>query len=235
VKPLPNPGIGVVGLGFMGATHIRAYQAAAAGGRPCRLVAVADPKPERRKGEHFQGGNLQTGGAPGKPLFDPERVRAYAGGEELLGDPAVDAVSITTPTPSHVELALCALAAGKHVLLEKPVALNSNAVGRLLAVARQSPCHCLPAMCMRFWPGWSWLLEAVAEKSLGAVTSASFTRLGSRPCWSPHFYGDGEKTGSALMDLHIHDADFIRAAFGEPEAVFSSGSPEHLTTLYNFA
>lgn len=65
-------GVGVIGLGFMGRTHVAAYQAAAAAGFPCRLVAVCDPKPSRLTGELEANGNLATGSGR---LFDPKSVR----------------------------------------------------------------------------------------------------------------------------------------------------------------
>jgi predicted dehydrogenase len=93
----------------------------------------------------------------------------------------------------------------------------------------------MPAMCMRFWPGWRWLRERVRDGSLGAVKSAVFRRLGSPPAWSPGFYADSARSGGALFDLHVHDADFVRWCFGAPETVASAGSIDHVTTLYRFA
>jgi predicted dehydrogenase len=91
----------------------------------------------------------------------------------------------------------------------------------------------MPAMCMRFWPGWVWLRERIRDGTLGSVRSATFQRLGSPPDWSG-FYADVERSGGALVDLHIHDADFIRWCFGDPAEVVSTGSVHHVTTLYRF-
>jgi predicted dehydrogenase len=224
-------GVGVVGLGFMGCTHIRAYAAAAASGSPCRLVAVADRKPERFAGTPI-GGNI--GSASSERLFDRSVVRTYSDPSQLLADPAVDAVSICTHTDSHVELAAAALHAGKHVLVEKPIALASTEVARLAAVARQTGGLCMPAMCMRFWPGWTWLRAAIRAGTYGRVLSATFQRIGSAPQWS-EFYRDTAASGGVLFDTHIHDADFIRWCFGEPEEVVCIGTWSHMTTLYRFA
>ncbi|MBM3976716.1 MAG: Gfo/Idh/MocA family oxidoreductase [Planctomycetes bacterium] len=225
-------GIGVVGLGFMGRTHVQAWQAAAAAGLPCELVAVADSDAARRAGEAGGGGNLGNGA--GGRLFDPARVRGYASAAELYSDPRVDIVSICTYTDSHVELASAALAAGKHVLVEKPVALASRDVKKLLDASARARTLCMPAMCMRFWPGWTELRAAVARKTYGPVRSAVFQRLGSGPSWSRAFYGDLERSGGALIDLHIHDADFAYALFGAPVAVSTSGTLAHMTTQYRY-
>jgi len=86
---------------------------------------------------------------------------------------------------------------------------------------------------MRFWPGWDWLKERVGDGSLGKVKSAVFQRLGTRPKWSS-FYADDARSGGALVDLHIHDADFVRWLFGDPAEVSSTGSLDHVTTLYRY-
>jgi len=238
-------GVGVIGLGFIGREHLRAWDAAARDGLPVRLAAVCDTDPERRAGRgearHGAGaGPAVDGGAAGgaAPLFDPARVTGHARPDQLLSDPAVDVVSICTYTDSHVELALAALDSGKHVLVEKPVALQAGPVARLLAAARDAHSrhglHCMPAMCMRFWPGWDWLLLALADRRFGAPRRAEFHRRGAAPSWATGFYGDLGRSGGALFDLHVHDADFVRAAFGAPLAVDSRGDLRGLATRYRF-
>ncbi len=225
-------GVGVLGLGFMGRNHIRAYRAAADAGYACQLVAVADGDPARRTGQASAAGNL--GPASDEPLFDPSIVKACADPDEVLRDPRVHLVSICTYSDTHVDLALRALAAGKHVLVEKPVAVRSDQVRRLADAARHARTLCMPAMCMRFWPGWDWLRDRVRDGSLGMVRSATFQRIGAGPSWAPEFYRDPNRSGGALVDLHIHDADFIYWCFGKPQAVSSAGTDQHLTTLYHF-
>ena len=216
-------GIGIVGLGFMGQTHLGAYQRAAEAGFSNKLVAVCDADPERRAGKAPAAGNFDTDAA--EELFDPAEVKGYEDPAELFADPAVDVVSICTPTDSHVDLAIAALKAGKHVLVEKPVAVSADEVRRLAAVDAETDTLCMPAMCMRFWPAWAWLCERVREGTYGAVRSAAFQRLGTRPGWGGGFYEDDSRTGGALVDLHIHDADFVRWVFGAPDELRSKARP----------
>ena len=224
--------VGVIGLGFMGATHVAAYRSAAAAGYGCRLVAVADPKPSRRAGRLGDvGGNLASGSEAA--AFDPAEVRGHASAEALIDDGDVRLVSICTRTDTHVALAERAMRAGKHVLIEKPVALESAAIRRLADVASECGVCCMPAMCMRFWPAWAWLKEAVDNRRFGEVRSARFTRLGCRPTWS-EAYLDDRLTGGALVDLHIHDTDFVTYLFGQPVHVCSTGTLDHVTTLYGY-
>ncbi len=222
-------GVGIIGLGFMGRTHLAAYAAAAAAGFDNRLVAVCDADARRRAGDLSGGGNLATGAVS----FDPGNVRAVADPSELLRDPDVDLVSICTPTDSHVDLSVAALADGKHVLVEKPVALAPADARRLLAASRGASTLCMPAHCMRFWPSWSWLRERVKDGTLGAVESATFERLGTRPTWNA-FYADSARSGGALVDLHLHDADFVRFCFGDPTEVYATGTLDHVTAAYRF-
>ncbi|MBI4879967.1 MAG: Gfo/Idh/MocA family oxidoreductase [Planctomycetes bacterium] len=226
-------GVGIIGLGFMGRAHLRAYERAAAAGFGNRLVAVCDSVPARRAGHAAEGGNLARGAADER-LFDATQVAGYERVEDLLADERVHLVSICTPTETHVDLALAALQAGKHVLVEKPLALAASESARLAAGARAAPTLCLPAMCLRFWPAWSWLRERVRDGALGAVRSAVFQRLGSRPRWAS-FYGDPRQSGGALFDLHIHDADFVRWCFGPPQALAATGDLDHVTALYRYA
>lgn len=225
-------GVGVIGLGFMGRTHIQAFAKADAAGWANRLVAVCDQDPERRAGRAGSAGNLESEAV--EQVFDPSDLFATAEVDELLASEDVKLVSICTHTDSHVDLAIRALEAGKHVLVEKPVALLAEDIGRLATVAREANTLCMPAHCMRFWPAWEWLHDRIEDGSLGAVRGATFRRLGSRPDWAKGFYDDLALSGGALVDLHIHDADFVRWCFGDPRAVSSAGTADHLSTLYHF-
>ena len=206
-------GIGIIGFGFMGRTHAAGYRAAAAAGLPVALRAVTGP--------------------PG--VETPEGAVRLPDAAAILAREDIDAVSICTYTDSHVELGRAALAAGKHVLVEKPVALQSAEVARLIGSAAPSGLICMPALCMRFWPGWPWLRERVLAGTFGAVRAAEFTRLSSHPDWGAAFYGSPARSGSALFDLHIHDVDFIRWCFGHPVSVAAAGSIEDVRGSYGYS
>ena len=99
----------------------------------------------------------------------------------------------------------------------------------------------MPAMCMRFWPGWCCLKRVVDEELFGKVQAARFRRMSPTPAWSKGTYASGNESGGALFDLHIHDTDFVQFLFGRPESVFSTGvtragdSIDHVVTQYNYA
>lgn len=224
--------VGVIGLGFMGRTHVGAYASAAAAGYGCSVVAVADARVEEiRDGGGRAEGNLRTAATLS---LDWNAVRAYRDAAGLIADETVELISICTPTPTHVELASRALAAGKHVLLEKPVAVTSREIETLMGPAARSGKVCMPAMVMRFWPGWTWLRERIVDGAYGRLMSLHLERLGSRPAWSAA-YADDAATGGALGDLHIHDVDFLYWCLGVPYDVRSTGSLAQVATQYRFA
>ena len=226
----PPIGVGVVGLGFMGRTHIGAYGKIPAS---CRLAGVFDLDRARLTGDAGGGGNIDTDGGRAMRLFDPSEILATDSLEVFLASPEIHAVSVCTPTDTHAEVALAAIRAGKHVLIEKPVALDRRVVERLADEARRAGVVAMPAMCMRFWPGWTWLREQVAGGA--TLRSLAFERAGGRPGWGGGFYQDASRSGGALYDLHIHDTDIVCHLLGVPDAVTTVGTLARMTTLYHFA
>jgi predicted dehydrogenase len=231
----PKPvNVAVVGLGFMGVTHLRAYLA-----NPlAKVVAVCDAVRLPVNGVLAGvAGNIQKSA----DIDLGPAVRVCRTLEEVLADPEVELVDLCTPTAAHPEQAIAALGAGRHVLCEKPLARTSAAARAVLQVAEQSPGFIMPAMCMRFWPGWSWLKQVVEEGLYGRVQAARFRRVSEMPAWSRSgTYSGGGDLGGALFDLHIHDTDFVNYLFGRPAGVFSSGvtGPEgainHVFTQYQY-
>ncbi len=223
-------GIGIVGLGFMGKIHLAAFWRAAEAGWPCRVVALCDRDPARKLDPATRG-NLDIP-ADARPRL-PDDVRLYDDFAELLDDDRVHAVSICTWTDTHVDLAIQALRTGRHVLLEKPLARSVAEARPLLEAAQTSKPICMPAMCMRFWPGWSWLLEHTTAGTFGPLRALTLTRISSMPNWSA-FYADRSRSGGALLDLHVHDTDFVAALCGTPREVRTAGRDDHVVTTYLF-
>jgi predicted dehydrogenase len=224
--------VAVVGLGFMGVTHLKAYQKL----KHARIAALCDAARLPVDGDF----STIAGNIPGwEPIkLDMTGVKATKDLGELLADPGIDVIDLCVPTPTHPKLAALALAAGKHVVCEKPLARTSALAREIVAAAESARGYFLPAMCMRFWPGWSWLKTAIADGTYGRVQAARFRRVGEPPAWGREAYFDGAKSGGALLDLHIHDTDFVQFLFGRPRAVFSqgfshySGAIDHVVTQY---
>ena len=217
-------GVGIIGLGFMGRTHLGSYAAT----EGAEVRALCDPAMRAAP-----AGNLITAGGGVDALLASLPREATV--EALLARKDIDLVSICTPTDTHVALARAAIAAGKHILVEKPTALDAAAIDALADEAEHAGVLAMPAHCMRFWPAWSWMADAVRTQRFGRARRASFRRLGARPSWSQDFYLDIRRSGGALVDLHIHDADFVRFAFGEPGSVTARGSRMHVQARYEYA
>jgi len=222
--------VAVVGLGYMGMTHLRTYLS-----HPlARVVAVCGASRLPVNGVLTAvAGNIQEA----DDLRLGPQVKVFRQLDDLLAGADVDLVDICTPTPLHPAQAIAALKAGKHVLCEKPLARTAAEAREIVAVAQNSPGFLMPAMCMRFWPGWRWLKDAVAAKTHGAVLAARFRRVSAPPAWNQTA---GADTGGALFDLHIHDTDFVNFLFGRPQGVFSSGiaaangAINHVVTQYHY-
>lgn len=223
--------VGVLGLGMMGLTHLDVY-----GKRSdVRVVAISDKMPDRLEGKTKAVGNVK---GQAKGTFDYSSARKYLEGVDLIRDPDVQIVDICLPTPMHVEFALMALEAGKHVLLEKPMCRTAADAEKIVAAARRAKGMCMVAMCMRFWPGWTWLKQAVVEQTYGKVYAAHFRRVASHPGGA--FYSNGALSGGGILDLHVHDTDFVQYLFGMPESVSSVGYSkmtneiDHVVTHYRY-
>src|SRR3954469_22036097 len=178
--------IGVVGLGFMAATHIRAYQKVPA----AEIVALCSPS-----GRHLDGdfttvaGNINTG----DPLkLDVTNIKGFRNFDEMIALADLDLVDICAPTAAHPSLAKAALAAGKHVLCEKPMARTSAEAKEMVEAARAAGRILMPAMPVRFWPEWSWLAEAIKKQEFGRVLGARFRRVAEPPAWGHKHFGDGK-------------------------------------------
>jgi len=221
--------VGVIGLGMMGLTHLDAYAKLA----DAKVVAISDKMADRLSGKTKAAGNVE---GQAKGTFDFATVRKYTEGLDLINDREIEVVDICLPTPMHLEYALAALKAGKHVLIEKPLCRTSADAGKLVAAAKEAKGISMVAMCMRFWPGWTWLKRAVAERTYGKVLAATFRRVCNHPGGA--FYSNGELSGGAILDLHVHDTDFVQYLFGMPKAVQSFGyrkvtsEIDHVVTHY---
>ena len=227
-----NINIGIVGLGFMAAMHIRAYRQV----EGVTIGAICDLDPERLKGDFTNVlGNIDSGD-PVK--LDMSQVKAYQDFNELLDDESIDVIDICTPTRTHLRMAKPALASGKHVICEKPLARTVAEAREIAEAATQAKGHFMVAMCLRFWPQWAWVKEAVDSGRYGKVQAAHFQRIAEPPAWGQAIYFDGATSGGALFDLHVHDTDFVQHVFGRPKSVYStgftkvSGAIDHVLTQY---
>jgi len=227
--------VGLAGIGFMGKVHFDAWSKM----KGVRVAAICDIDPKKRSGD-WSGIAGNIGGAGNKTSL--RGIRVYRDTTDMFADPSLDLVDLTLPTYLHVKHALLALKAGKHVVCEKPVAINSSEADKLTAAARKSGRKLFVAQCIRFWPHYAVARAMVRSRKYGRVLSACFRRFSSTPTWSwQNWIQDPKKSGLAALDLHIHDADFVLYCFGKPRTVTSSyaglakGRMDHIHTAYGYA
>jgi predicted dehydrogenase len=198
-----------------------------------RVTAICSRDPKKLAGD-WRGirGNF---GPPGEKM-NLGAIKRYPRLEDLLADPTIDLVDICNPTHRHAETALAALKAGKHVLVEKAIALDPRDADRLVRAAAKARRLLMVAHVLPFFPEFAFAAEAVLGRTYGRLLGGHFKRVISKPDWSAEI-GDAAKTGGPAVDLHIHDTHFIGLIAGVPAKVFSSGLEQdgvvtYLTTQY---
>jgi predicted dehydrogenase len=224
-------GIGIVGVGFMGMIHYLAAAKLAEG----KVVALCSRDPKKLAGDWT---GIQGNFGPKGTHVDLSHVNRHADVADLLADPTVDLVDLCVPNDEHAPLAIRALEAGKHVLVEKPIALSTADADAMLAAARASGKLLMVAHVLPFFPEFAFAAEAVKSGRFGGLKAAHFSRVISKPDWSSGI-ADLERSGGPVIDLHIHDNHYIGLVCGPPKSVRSrgvvdSGAVVHVTTQYDY-
>lgn len=222
--------IGIVGVGFMGMIH---YLAAAML-RGAKVTAICTRDAKRRAGD-WRGirGNFGPAGA----RMDLGNIKRYVHFDEMCADAEIDLIDICAPTHLHAEQARAALRAGKHVLVEKPIALARKDADAMLQAAAKAGKLLMVAQVLPFNPEFAFAAETIRSAVYGRLVAGHFKRIIAQPDWSADVV-DLAKTGGPAIDLHIHDTHFIRLIAGLPRKVFSTGltsdgkTVTYLTTQY---
>ena len=196
--------VGLIGLGNIAGSHLDAYERLAKGKAGVSLDAVCDVCPE--KTEKMRG-----------------NCRIYTDVAEMLEQEKgkLDFVDICVPTFLHARITVQAMEAGFHVLCEKPMARTPEQAQVMIDAANRTGKTLMIAHCTRFYSGIRVLKNIIDSGELGKVRSAEFYREGGSNApmgWNDWFH-DGDLSGGAMLDLHIHDVDAIRWLFGMPNAV----------------
>ncbi len=211
--------VGIVGAGFMGRMHFDAYQKLAA---RVRVAALCDQEAGRRIGDWKDAiGNLGDAGAVQRDFSEVKPCSDY---RELLTDPDIDLIDICAPTFLHREVAVAALAAGKHVLCEKPMARTVAECDAMIAAAEKTDRKFMVAQCTRFWPEYVYLKRLVDTKKYGRLKALHLRRQAARPGYTlNNWIANPELSGGMVLDLHIHDVDYALFLLGRPKAIEVQG------------
>jgi len=192
--------VAVIGTGFWGRNHARVYRELPS----TELVGICDVNAERAKivAEQFN-------------------TKAYTSSSRMLKNKEIDAVSICTWSTVLAKEAFKTLKAGKHVLVEKPMATNTRQAEQLIKTAEENALHLTVGFLMRFIPGLQHIRKAVEKKEIGELVCVTAKRVSQWP----------ERIGDVgvVKDTAIHDIDVMRYISNEsPTSVYAkTGSMRH--------
>lgn len=191
--------IGILGSGFMATVHALRY--AEIDG--VDVVAVASPSgPSGFVDEYADG------------------ATAYTEAVDMYDDEPLDAIDVCTPTHTHRDLIVPAAERGLDVLCEKPVERTMADAGAVIDAAAEAGVTFMPGHTLRFFPEYAKARERVREGDIGSPGNVRTLRqspFAERNAW----FLDDEKSGGVLLDLAIHDFDFLRWTLGPVEHVFA--------------
>ena len=170
------------------------------------LVAVADVKASRAQRFSTEYG-----------------ADAYTDYRQLLARPDIDVVNICTPSGMHPPMAIDAMQAGKHVIVEKPMALSVADAHRMIAVARESDVQMCVVLQNRYNPPMQDLRRAVDAGKIGRLLMGNVTVRWYRPqsYYEDDWHGTWAMDGGALMNQSIHHIDALQWLMGAPQSVFA--------------
>lgn len=195
--------IGILGAGFMGSTHLKCY--------------------------------LKNNYCGVRYIFDQNLSKAKALGDEygiaatddikLLTGSGVDAVDICLPTFLHREFVEIAARAKKHILCEKPMALSEKECNEIIDLINENQVFYMVAHVLRFWPEYVYIKKITDLEELGKPVYATASRLQPIPAWSENNWMVNPKLScGGIVDLQIHDLDYVAWLFGIPKSIKSVGA-----------
>jgi predicted dehydrogenase len=221
--------IGIIGIGFMGYTHFEGARKL----KGAKVTAIATRNAKKLVGDWT---GIQGNFGPRGGHVDLSKIKTYHDYQELIANPDIDLVDICLPTDLHETVTREALSAGKHVLVEKPIAIDLKAANRMVAAADKARRMLMVGQVLPFFPEFRFAAETVASGKCGKLLAAHFRRVITPPNWSKDI-SDYRRLGGWGIDLHIHDNHFISLVCGVPQKVFSQGILEdglvnHVHTQY---
>lgn len=194
--------VAVIGAGAMGRRHADVYAALP----NAELVAICDPRTEVAE-------------EAAKALS----ARAFASVEELISKADVDVIDICTPTPTHLDCIKTAAAAGKHVSCEKPLARSVGEAMEAADVCRQAGVTLFVAHVVRWFPEYRRIKELVQSGAIGDTVEIRTSRGGKAPQGAGNWFANLQLSGGAVLDLIVHDFDWLRSVYGPVRRVYAKG------------
>ncbi len=193
--------VALIGCGTMGRTHANSYKNI----NNANLIGVCDINMEKAQSIAKISGS-----------------HVYLKFEEMLENENIDVVDICIPTYMHKEYALTSMEARKHVFCEKPIALTLKDANEMVRFSEKMSVKFTVGHVVRYFPAYKRAVDAVGQGEIGIPKLIRTTRNQGFPKWSwEGWYMDYEKSGGPILDLIIHDFDWINYYFGDVERVYA--------------
>jgi len=211
--------IGIIGGGFMGKMHANCYRIL----ENVRVVGVSDIRQDKAK-----------------EISDLTGARIFGNVDELINNQEIDAISIFLPTHLHKEFVIKSAQARKHIFCEKPFALTVKDVEEMIRETKKAKVKLMIGMVLRFWPEYTEIKKIVDSGKFGKLKVLKCTRISAPPIYGwDNWYFDPNRSGSAALDLHIHDVDYIYYLLGKAKSVYSLGKNDkkgwqHICSTYRY-
>ena len=196
--------VGLIGCGTMGSSHAKQIAAL----QEIRLAAACDVDETKARATAEAAGGT---------------VRVYTAVEDLLTDPSIPAVLVATPNHTHRQIVLTALAAGKDVFCEKPMALTLADCDEMIEAAARHGRKLMVGQVLRLITVFSEVRRLVAEGVIGKPFAVRILRCAQRRTnegpWSAAWRSKRANTGGLLFEVNVHEFDFMRSVMGEAAEV----------------
>lgn len=196
----------LIGAGTMARAHASAYMQMA----DVQLSAVVDQR-------------LQVAAK----LADEVPAKAYSSLEEAVAGVDCDVIDICVPTPFHKAYILQAARWKKHVISEKPLCLTLSDARAAIDACDNAGVQLFVGQVVRFFPEYREIHRLLCDQAVGQVGTARTFRGGQFPGGWNDWYANTRMSGTLMVDLMIHDFDFLRWCFGDVERVFAQNLAEH--------
>lgn len=194
--------IGLVGSGFMATTHATSYQQIA----DAEVVAVASFGDDRS--------SFAKAHAPHADLYDDAKT--------MMDEADVTAVDICTPTPTHRPLVVAAAERGLDAFCEKPLSRTAEGTDAIVDAVNNAGITFMTGHVVRYFPEYVEARQRINAGEIGSLGTVRTERFSSPPRYASNsWFSDKEQSGGVLLDMAIHDFDYLRWLVGEVDHVFA--------------
>lgn len=190
----------IVGCGNMGKAYARHFVNISS----VRVVGVCDTDPDKAREAAEIGGALP-----------------FASFEQMVSEVDPDVICVTLPTFLHKPFVLKAAEFGKHVICEKPLAPSLQDAREMVDACKRRGVGLFVGHVVRFFPNYADMKHKIASGVIGDVGIAHAKRMGEHPGHQRGWFADRDKSGGVILDLMIHDIDYMRWVLGDVETVFA--------------